>query len=111
MALRTNSQSSAGARAARGAARINVKAVVNIGRVELEMLRNKPEIRTIEPLARFQVPASQRYWVGLAAAASRSLALTLVPALVLCVVTARQRWEHQRRAAPLPGSGPTSQRR
>jgi hypothetical protein len=29
--------------------------VVNIGRVELEMMRNLPEHRTIEPLARFQV--------------------------------------------------------
>jgi hypothetical protein len=28
---------------------------VNIGRVELEMMRNLPEHRTIEPLARFQV--------------------------------------------------------
>ena len=33
---------------------IRVKAVVNIGRVELEMLRNLPEHRIIEPLARFQ---------------------------------------------------------
>jgi hypothetical protein len=37
------------------AARIRVKAIVNIGRVELEMMRNLPEHRTIEPLARFQV--------------------------------------------------------
>ena len=29
--------------------------MVNIGRVELEMMRNLPEHRTIEPLARFQV--------------------------------------------------------
>lgn len=35
--------------------RTRIKAVVNIGRVELEMMRNLPEHRTIEPLARFQV--------------------------------------------------------
>lgn len=56
---RTDSQSSAVARAAQESARTRVKAVVNIGRVELEMLRNKPEIRTIEPLARFQVHKEQ----------------------------------------------------
>lgn len=55
MPKRTDSQSSAVARAAQSAGRTRVKAVVNIGRVELEMLRNKPAIRTIEPLARFQV--------------------------------------------------------
>lgn len=37
------------------AARTGVKAVVNIGRVELEMMSNLPEHRTIEALARFQV--------------------------------------------------------
>ena len=38
--------------------RTRIKAVVNIGRVELEMMRNLPEHRTIEPLARFQVELS-----------------------------------------------------
>lgn len=58
MPKRTDSQSSAVARAAQSAGRTRVKAVVNIGRVELEMLRNKPAIRTIEPLARFQVSSA-----------------------------------------------------
>ncbi len=34
--------------------RIRVKAVVNVGRVELEMLRTLKQHRSIEPLARFQ---------------------------------------------------------
>lgn len=38
-----------------GRPRTRIKAVVNIKRVELEMLRNILEHRTIEPLARFQV--------------------------------------------------------
>ena len=58
MPKRTDSQSSVVARAAQSAGRTRVKAVVNIGRVELEMLRNKPAIRTIEPLARFQVSST-----------------------------------------------------
>lgn len=58
MPNRTDSQSSAVARAAQRAVRTRVKVVVNIGRVELEMLRNKPAIRTIEPLARFQASST-----------------------------------------------------
>ena len=38
-----------------GGGRARIKAVVNIGRVELEMLRTLKQHRTIEPLARFQV--------------------------------------------------------
>ena len=34
--------------------RTRVKAVVNVGRVELEMLRTLKQHRSIEPLARFQ---------------------------------------------------------
>lgn len=44
-----------GGEAGEASARTRIKAVVNIGRVELEMMRNIPEHRTIEPLARFQV--------------------------------------------------------
>ena len=36
-------------------ARTRIKAVVNVGRVELEMLRTLKQHRSIEPLARFQV--------------------------------------------------------
>ena len=54
------SQSSAASKASArresgAAARVRIKAIVNIGRVELEMMRNLPEHRKIEPLARFQV--------------------------------------------------------
>ena len=52
-------RSSAGSKApsskAGSANRARIKAVVNIGRVEVEMMRNLPEHRTIEALARFQV--------------------------------------------------------
>ena len=41
--------------AGREEGRARIKAVVNIGRVELEMLRTLKQHRTIEPLARFQV--------------------------------------------------------
>lgn len=37
------------------AVRVKVKAVVNVGKIEMEMLRNLPEIRSIEPLAIFKV--------------------------------------------------------
>lgn len=44
-------------RAASGPAaeRTRIKVVLNMGRVELELLRTLKEIRSIEPLARFQV--------------------------------------------------------
>lgn len=35
--------------------RTRIKVVLNIGRVELELLRTLKELRSIEPLARFQV--------------------------------------------------------
>ena len=37
--------------------RTRIKVVLNIGRVELELLRTLKEIRSIDPLARFQVLA------------------------------------------------------
>jgi hypothetical protein len=36
-------------------AHINIKAIVNVGKVELEMMRHLPEIRSVEPLAVFKV--------------------------------------------------------
>lgn len=35
--------------------RTRIKVVLNIGRMELELLRTLKELRSIEPLARFQV--------------------------------------------------------
>lgn len=42
------------------AERTRIKVVLNIGRVELELLRTLTEIRSIEPLARFQVLPQNR---------------------------------------------------